>query len=204
METFRQTEHYDLFYRQPGISDRMWVVFPVNGDAESYFVFDAYDDGRRFSTQELYMAAEALRGIKWFHRLQLLSHGLGICDAPLTQPERRILPELLSGASEKVIAHRLNLTQGTVHQYVTSVYRKFGVRGRAEFMALWLRGRRRPPASQPLLISNCAAKARFAKFPSAKQGCPRWRKPRLVDLLSLPILRTAGTALPAHPDRRRR
>lgn len=145
LERFREAERYEPLYRQPGIADRMWVIFPVNVDAESCFVFDTWDDGRQFSTQQLYMAAEALRGIKWFHRQQLLSHGLGICDAPLTQAERRILPKLLSGASEKVIAHRLNLSQGTVHQYITGVYRKFGVRGRAEFMALWLRGQGDPP-----------------------------------------------------------
>lgn len=141
LERFRETEHYDQFYRRPGIADRMWVVFPVNVDAESCFVFDACGADRQFSTGQLHMATAALRGIKWFHRQQLLSHGLGICDAPLTQAERRILPELLSGASEKVIAHRLGLSQGTAHQYITGVYRKFGVRGRAEFMALWLRGR---------------------------------------------------------------
>jgi DNA-binding CsgD family transcriptional regulator len=142
LEAFQKTEHYDRFYRQPGVSDRIWVVFPINVDAESYFVFDTHEEGRRFGKNELYMAAEALRGIKWFHRQQLLAHGLGISDAPLTQAERRILAGLLSGASEKIIAHQLNLTQGTVHQYVTNVYRKFGVRGRAEFMALWLRGGR--------------------------------------------------------------
>lgn len=151
LEAFAETEYYDRFYRQPGVSDRIWVAFPINVDAESYFVFDTYEEERRFGRHELYMAAETLRGIKWFHRQQLLSHGLHINDAPLTQAERRVLAGLLSGASEKVIAHRLNLTQGTVHQYVTSVYRKFGVRGRAEFMALWLRGGRLwvPPPRAP-------------------------------------------------------
>jgi DNA-binding CsgD family transcriptional regulator len=145
LEAFRQTGYYAHFYRELGVADRIWVVFPVSADAESCFVFDRCDDSRPFGTRALHLATEALRGIKWFHRQQLLSHGLGICSAPLTQAERRILPELLSGASEKLIAHRLGLTQGTVHQYVTSLYRKFGVRGRAEFMALWLRGNGQAP-----------------------------------------------------------
>lgn len=140
MEAFRKTAYYEHFYRRPGIADRIWVIFPINVDSESYFVFDTYDAGRSFNARELYLATEALRGIKWFHRKQLLSHGLGISDAPLAPAERRILPPLLSGATEKLIAEQLNLTQGTVHQYVTGLYRKFGVRGRAEFMALWLRG----------------------------------------------------------------
>lgn len=141
-QQFQKTEHYDYFYRQPGITDRIWVVFPINADAESYFIFDRFDeDCPSFSVAELQFAAEALRGIKWFHRRLLLSRGLGIGKAPLTPSERRILPYLLSGEAEKVIADRLGLSQGTVHQYLTGIYRKFGVRGRNKFMALWLHGR---------------------------------------------------------------
>jgi DNA-binding CsgD family transcriptional regulator len=140
LKSFKKTDHYDFFYRQMGITDRIWVAFPINVDAESFFVFDTFDEGRQFNTHELYQAAEILRGIKWFHRQLLLSHGLSVSSAPLTPAERRIVPELLSGAAEKTIAERLKLTKATVHQYATGVYRKFGVRGRAEFMAVWLRG----------------------------------------------------------------
>lgn len=142
LETFQKTEHFDYFYRQPGITDRIWVVFPVNADSESYFIFDRFDKGgRNFNISELQFAAEALRGIKWFHQRLLLGRGLGIGNAALTPSERRMLPHLLSGEAEKVIADRLDLSQGTVHQYLTSIYRKFGVRGRNKFMALWLDGR---------------------------------------------------------------
>lgn len=141
MEAFKKTRYYEYFYRAPGIADRVWVIFPINVDSESYFVFDTYEPGRQFSARELYLATEALRGIKWFHREQLLSHGLGISREPLSPAERRILLKVLTGATEKAIADQLSLTQGTVHQYITGLYRKFGVRGRSEFMALWLRGR---------------------------------------------------------------
>ncbi len=141
VEAFRKTRHYDYFYRRRGISDRIWVVFPVSENAESYFLLDSHGEGRIFSTLELRLAAAALRGIKWFHRQQLLSHGLGICCAPLTSAERRILPGLLSGDTEKTIARQFDLTPGTVHQYATGIYRKFGVNSRAKFMALWLSGR---------------------------------------------------------------
>ena len=141
LESFRKTAHYDFFYRQRNINDRIWVVFPVNADTESYCFFDTYENGRRFKRNELYLAAEALRGLKWFHRQLMLSHGIGIGSAPLSPAERRLLPELLSGHTEKIIAQRLGLTRATVHQYVTALYRKYGVRGRTEFMALWLRGR---------------------------------------------------------------
>lgn len=139
MDAFRQTEHYDRFYRQPGIADRMWVVFPVNNNVESVFVFDRHDRPDPFSEFELQLAAAALRGLKWFHRALSLSHGLGPGQELLKPAERRVLPHLLSGASEKVISERLNLTPSTVHQYANAIYHKYGVRGRANFMALWLR-----------------------------------------------------------------
>lgn len=142
IEAFKKTRHYDYFYRRSNIVDRVWVVFPVNVDAESYFVFDRISKTpSHFTSDDILLAAKALRGIKWFHRMLLLSRGLGIGNTPLTPAERRVLPHLLAGSSEKVIADKLKLTQGTVHQYVTSMYRKLGVRGRTQFMALWLQGR---------------------------------------------------------------
>lgn len=84
------------------------------------------------------MASDMLRGIKWFHRQLFLSCGLGVAEEGLTAAECQVLRQLLTGASEKVIAERLNLTPVSTHQYVVSVFRKFAVHGRSEFMALWL------------------------------------------------------------------
>lgn len=139
VDEFMKSDHFDFYYRLPGISDRIWVAFPVGDDVESFFCFDKFGE-RRFSDTDLDVATAALRGIKWFHRQLLLSHGLGICTNPLTEAERRVKQVLLSGATEKEIAHDLNLSPGTVHQYARRIYRKFGVKGRADFMALWLSG----------------------------------------------------------------
>lgn len=57
------------------------------------------------------------------------------------------LGELLGGASEKEIADRMGLSAHTVHQYVKSIYRAFGVRSRAELMARCL-----APASPALTM----------------------------------------------------
>lgn len=140
VEAFSKTAHYKLAYANHAISDRIWVVFPVSNDAESTFVFDRFGDQGKFSNTEMELAASALSGIKWFHRQMLLSHGLGICQEALTSSEHRVKQQLLAGASEREIAQALNLAPGTVHQYATRIYRKFGVKGRAEFMSLWLSG----------------------------------------------------------------
>jgi len=140
LESFRETAHYDYYYVQQGINDRMWVGFPISADSESFFCFDRFGKHGEFDDDDLALVTYALRGIKWFHRQLLLSHGVGICLEPLTEAERRVKKHLLSGASEKEIALQLNLTPGTVHQYATRIYRKFGVQGRAGFMSLWLPG----------------------------------------------------------------
>lgn len=139
-ERFRQTVHYRLYYEPYGITDRMWVGCPVNADVDSGFVFDRLKrtDNDRFTTDEQARAAFLLGGIKWFHRRLVLGRKITAGRTPCTPAERKALGLLLTGKSEKEIADALGLGLGTVHSRVTTIYRKFGVRGRAELMALWL------------------------------------------------------------------
>jgi PAS domain S-box-containing protein len=53
--------------------------------------------------------------------------------------ERKVLQLLLTEASEKQIAERLGLAASTTHAYITSIFRKLGVRGRIALMSLCLR-----------------------------------------------------------------
>ena len=82
---------------------------------------------------------QAFRGIKWFHRQIMLTHGPLIAKAPLTPTERKVLALLLTKASEKQIADQLGLAASTTHQHVVALFRKFGVRSRAGLMSLWLK-----------------------------------------------------------------
>ena len=79
-----------------------------------------------------------MRGLRWFHRQQLLSHGLLIANAPLTPAERRVLLALLDGQMEKQIAQRHDQSPNATHFHVKSIYGKFGVRNRSALAALWL------------------------------------------------------------------
>lgn len=133
-----ESEFYHSYYRASGYEDAVYIAFPVNEDAESYFgVFRAIGQPR-FTSEERDRLAYALRGIKWFHRQLLLSHGLLIASKPMTPAERRVLQALLGGLSEKEIAADLGQSYHTVHEYVTALYRKFGVNNRPALMALWL------------------------------------------------------------------
>ncbi|MCK0206662.1 helix-turn-helix transcriptional regulator [Starkeya koreensis] len=126
---------YEQHYGRVGTFDAVFVAFPLNGDCESHFGFYS---ARTFTDEEIQLLMLGLRGIKWFHRQLMLGHGLLLASAPLTATERRVLHLLLTKASEKEIGGRLDMATSTAHQHVTRIYRKFGVRSRAELMGIWL------------------------------------------------------------------
>lgn len=51
--------------------------------------------------------------------------------------ERQALQLLLSGRGESWIAEQLSISPNTVHHYVKSIYRRFGVRSRSELIEHW-------------------------------------------------------------------
>jgi DNA-binding CsgD family transcriptional regulator len=87
--------------------------------------------------------------VHWFqHELvPLVGRQLASAREPslmaLSPRQRQTLKCLLAGASEKQIAERLGIRQPTVHEYVTAIYRHFGVHSRAELLARWLHFDRR-------------------------------------------------------------
>jgi DNA-binding CsgD family transcriptional regulator len=63
------------------------------------------------------------------------------CDSEATRLSPRLrqtLDCLLNGDSEKQVATRLGLSVPTVHQYVTALYRRFGVSSRGELLARFI------------------------------------------------------------------
>lgn len=52
---------------------------------------------------------------------------------------RQTLTHLLRGDSEKQVAAKLGVSQHTVHVYVKSLYRHFGVSSRGELMARYIK-----------------------------------------------------------------
>lgn len=132
------TAFYSSYYRDCGHRDAVYVAFPINEDAESYFGLFRDMGQPPFTAEERDTLAYALRGIKWFHRQLLLSHGLLVASTPLTPVERRVLQSLMTGLAEKEIAVAQGQSYHTTHEYVSAIFRKFGVSNRAALMALWL------------------------------------------------------------------
>ncbi len=135
---FSHSEHYRLHYTELGISDRMWVSFPLNADTESIFLIDRTRNSRRFTKREATLAATVSRGLRSFHRRLFLHRGLQIGGMALSPVSRRIVGKLLTGMSEKEIAASLNQSVSTTHKHITTIYTRYGVNGRAALMAMWL------------------------------------------------------------------
>jgi DNA-binding CsgD family transcriptional regulator len=132
---------HEAAYAARNISDALFVIAPVNADAESYFGFHRKGEKPAFTARDRDLAAHALRGLHWIHRDAMLAEGLFVARAPLTPAERRVVDLLLTERSERQIAAALGLAERTTHHHVTQILRKFGVNSRAALMALWL-GRR--------------------------------------------------------------
>lgn len=129
---------YQSYYQSCGHRDAVYVAFPVNEDAESWFGLFRAMGQQPFTVEERNTLAYALRGIKWFHRQLLLSHGLLVASTPLTTVERQVLQGLMTGLPEKEIAAAQSQSYHTTHEYISSIFRKFGVNNRSGLMALWL------------------------------------------------------------------
>jgi len=65
--------------------------------------------------------------------------------AKLPPRQRQTLDRLLAGDSEKQIAARLEVSKHTVHIYVKSLYRRFGVCSRGELLAQFVAHPRSSP-----------------------------------------------------------
>jgi DNA-binding CsgD family transcriptional regulator len=133
-----ESDYCRRYFEPFGHRDVIWVGVPVNADAECYFGIFREDSHSRFTPEERDLVAYALRGLKWFCRRLMLSHGLTVATLPLTATEREVLGGLLGGLSEKQIAAARQQSSHTTHEHVTNIYRKFGVSNRPTLMAIWL------------------------------------------------------------------
>jgi DNA-binding CsgD family transcriptional regulator len=131
-------EHYRRHYLDVGHADSISVRCALNDDVRIHLFVFRNAQAPRFSARDSSLLGFVMRGLRWFYRQQLLSHGLLIANAPLTAAERKVLLGLLDGYMEKQIAQRLDQSPNTTHFHVKSIYAKFGVRNRSALAALWL------------------------------------------------------------------
>lgn len=138
LSEYEQTAHFQRFQMPYGLSDRIYVVTPLNDDSESCYCFELAGSDRSFTDEEAHLVGTALRSVRWFQRRLFLGHGLLVSDQTLSAIERSIVLLLLTDKSEKEIAVEIGKAKSTTHNYITGIYRKFGVNNRAGLMSIWL------------------------------------------------------------------
>ena len=122
-----------------GVSDRMVGTYTLNDCAESYIIIDRAVGEEPFSEQDAQNFYQALKLFPRLHYLLFLERGLvSPATTPLSPRQQDIVRLLLEPLSEHDIADRLQLTKGTVHNYIVDMYKIFNVSSRYEFVQLWL------------------------------------------------------------------
>jgi DNA-binding CsgD family transcriptional regulator len=95
-------------------------------------------DRRKFTARDCTTVREAVAAI-----VPLMGGPLARFTDPspgaLAPRVRQVLACLLEGDSDKQVAARLRLSTHTVNQYTKVIYQHFGVRGRTELLARWIR-----------------------------------------------------------------
>lgn len=139
---FQKTPHYERYYRDGGIADRIFIGFPVTPDHESYFMIDRWQakSRRLFTRAEATTVGTAIRGLPQLHRRLFLGNGLLMADKVLSPMERQLLRALLTGHTETEIAASTGRGRATLHKSVLALYALFDVSSRAALVGLWAGG----------------------------------------------------------------
>ena len=132
------------YHRPANIDDRLTSICQISGESGAVSVLTVHRGPREreFSPREL-------RLLSFFHDElgRLIGRSLVSATEPgpdgLSPRLRQTLACLLDGDSEKQLAARLGLSHATIHQYVTTLYRHFGVRSRGQLLALMIKRIRR-------------------------------------------------------------
>lgn len=95
-----------------------------------------WDDRRKFNRRDRQTLHLLHEHTAWVHNDE---HSPASFESlPLSPREKQTLWKLLAGRGEKQIAAEMRLSRNTVHHYVKSIYRHFGVSSRAELLARWM------------------------------------------------------------------
>lgn len=138
-----------------GVCDRIQSVRTIASEFKAAITLERVGRKRAFDERQRDLAHAAMDNLGWyFRRLARQLALLGPEYPQLSTRETETLNRLLAGGSERSIAHDMGLATATVHQYVTSIYRKLNVNSRPALMARF--GRRTSSLNAPsIVVSTC-------------------------------------------------
>lgn len=126
-----------------GVDDALYGFHPLEKDRHIGLGINRERNARPFGAREQMLLHLLNLELGWFFRSFAVA-GLKPPGPGLSPQLKRVLDELLAGASEKQAARRLNLSPHTIHGYVKALYKRFEVSSRPELLSKLLKGRRRP------------------------------------------------------------
>ncbi|GAA2784391.1 response regulator transcription factor [Streptomyces rameus] len=94
---------------------------------------------RKTDVSELMAAVRAVASGRSYLGASLAGHSLPTPPPHITNRERQILQLVASGATDREIAAKLNITENTVHTHLERLRRKIGSRRRADLTRLALK-----------------------------------------------------------------
>jgi DNA-binding CsgD family transcriptional regulator len=128
----------DLQTSQRATGPELSMTLPMRSSLRMHFTLLREAGAEPFNSRHRTTLEMTLAGLtRWLNWLAL-SHGPMSTAGPLPPHQRKVLLLLVTGLSEKQIASQLNLSTNTAHQYVTALYRRYGVRNRPSLAAQWL------------------------------------------------------------------
>ena len=128
-----------------GVTDRVWGATTIRPDVEVW-CGATREGGDPFHIGHQALVQAVLASLRPVFRNWVLLFGLVGTRKPLSPRERQVLAGLLRGDPEKAIAADLGLKNGSLHQVVIAIYRKFGVGSRAALVSKWLQDSDAPPS----------------------------------------------------------
>lgn len=136
-----QSYDYEVIHQSYGTDATLFCFrqLVAGGPGESSGIVMLRAKGRRdFSGRDRALVRETNARLS-----RLVGKELARCDEPtpreLAPRCRQVLIGLLQGEGDKQVAARLSLGMHTVNEYTKLIYRHFGVRGRSELMARWIK-----------------------------------------------------------------
>jgi len=126
--------------KSEGVGERMVGSFSLSDQSESYFLVDRPPNSPAFTEDDRKAFYELLISFPRLHYWLFLERGLvQPAQRPLAPRERDVLKLLMGPMPEPEISEALSLAKGTVHNYISDIYKNYSVSSRYELIQLWLK-----------------------------------------------------------------
>jgi DNA-binding CsgD family transcriptional regulator len=133
------SELHQHFYRPAGVGEFLSSIYPLGNGAFSSMMFIRSPGRPPFTPRDMCLVHLITEEIDWLHR-EGSDVPAGDRVNELSPRQRQVLVRVMSGDGVKQIAQVLSLSPHTVNDHLKDIYRRFGVGGRAELLALFFGG----------------------------------------------------------------